>query len=171
MISVTKLIDLLNKPALVQWANNLGLQGTNLKQYRKTVQKDGNDNHLKIQNFLKKGIPFDGSEKLQKSLEGFEFLGCEIDISNGAINGRLDLAFQKDGKRYVVDLKRNENIYLATKLQLSAYKYLYDAHEIAFMNTETMELKVLKIDTEKYFNIIKKLYIIHTTLNELNETL
>lgn len=171
MISVTKLIDILNKPFLLQWANNLGLKGTNLKDYKKQVQNEGNDNHLKIEQYLKNGILFEGWEKLAKSLEGYELLGTEIDVSNGCINGRLDLALKKDGLIYILDLKRNKSVYLSTKLQLSAYKHLYGANKVGFMNTEELQIEILNIDTEKYFNIIKKLYQIHLTLTELNERL
>lgn len=171
MIAVTKLIDILNKPFLLQWANNLGLQGIILKNYKNKVQNEGNDNHLKIEQYLKNGILFEGYEKLAKSLEGYEVLGTEIDVSNGCINGRLDLALKKDGLIYVLDLKRNKSIYLSTKLQLSAYKYLYGANKVGFINTEELQIEILNIDTEKYFNIIKKLYQIHLTLTELNERL
>lgn len=171
MISVTKLIDLLNKPFLVQWANNIGLKGINLKDYQKQVQNEGNDNHRKIENFIINGINFEGSEKLSKSLEGFEIIGTEIDVSNGCINGRLDLALKKDNKIYILDFKRNKNIYLSTKLQLSTYKNLFNADYIAYINSDDFKIEILNIDTDKYFNIIKKLYQIHLLLTELNEKL
>lgn len=171
MIAVTKLIDILNKPFLVYWANNLGLKGKNLRTYYKETQSEGNANHNNVEQYLKYGIKFNGWEKLENSLHGYEVIGTEIDVSNGCINGRIDLVLRKNERLYIVDFKRNKEVYLSTKLQLSTYKYLYDAHEVAYINSEDLELKILKIDTDKYFNIIKKLYQIHLSLTELNEKL
>lgn len=171
MISVTNLIDILNKPFLVQWANNLGIKGIKLKDYYKETQKEGNENHNNVENYIKYGNEFPECEKLSKSLEGYEVIGTEIDITNGCINGRIDLVLQKDGFKYIVDFKRNKSIYLSTKLQLSTYKHIYGADYIAYINSGDLQIKIIEIDTEKYFNIIKKLYQIHLTLKEINERL
>lgn len=171
MISVSRLIDLLDKPALLYWANKIGLQGIPIKEYYKRTQQEGTEKHNKIELYLVKGVPFDGCEILDDSLKGYDILGVEYDVDNKYICGRIDLILEKDGIKYVVDFKRNKNIYLKTKLQLCCYKYLYGADKIAYINYDNFKLQVLDIDTEKYWSIIKNLYKINETLKSLNEKL
>lgn len=171
MISVTKLINLLDKPALLGWANKIGLEGIRLKDYQSKVKKDGNDRHNEVENYLKNGVEFDGCDKLKNTLEGFDVIGCEIDTNNGFILGRIDIVLKKDNKIYVCDLKRNKYIYLSTKLQLSTYKHIYNGDYICYINSEDLELKVINIDTNKYFDIMKRLYQVYMLITELKERL
>lgn len=171
MISVTKLINLLDKPALKYWANKQGLKGIDINDYEKKVQKDGNNRHEQIENYINNGTLFDGYEFFNEAIKGFEIIGCEVDLDNGYICGRTDLVLSRNNKVYVVDFKRNKNIYLSTKIQLSTYKHILNADYVAYMNLDDYTLKVLDIDTNKYFYIIKNLYKINRTLNELNEKL
>ena len=169
MIAVTRLIDLLDKPAIKYWANKIGLQGISLKDYEPKVQSEGNIGHKQIEDYINNGTLFDGHEFFSESIKGFEVIGCEVDCDNGYICGRIDLVLSRNNKTYVVDLKRNNSIYISTKLQLSAYKHIINADEIMYMNLKDFKLIPLKIDTSKYFNIIKNLYQIKKTLNELKE--
>lgn len=171
MVSVTKLISILDKPALVGWANKIGLKGINIKDYQSKSKTDGNNIHKQVEDFLNHGIEFKGCEKLKKSLNNYNVLGCEVDVNNGYILGRIDIVLEKDGKKYVCDLKSNKYIYISTKLQLSAYKHLLNADYICFINTEDLELRIIDIDTSKYFEIIKRLYQINKLITSLNEKL
>ena len=49
---VTTILGVLNKPALVKWANNLGLQGIDSTKYRDKAANVGTLAHLMVQNFL-----------------------------------------------------------------------------------------------------------------------
>ena len=171
MIAVTTLIQLLDKPALKYWANKQGLKGIDINKYEKKVQVDGNNRHDQIEQYLKNGVLFDGWEFFQESIKDFEVIGCEVDLDNGYINGRADLVLSKVNKVIVVDFKRNKNIYLSTKLQLSAYKHIIGADHIAYMNLDDYKLVNIDIDTEKYYHIIKNLYNIKMDLISLNERL
>jgi len=171
MVSVTKLIDLLNKPALVGWANKLGLKGIDLKDYQSKSKESGNIGHKQVEDYLIKGVKFNGSEKLDKTLKGFNVVGCEVSVDNGFIKGRIDLIIEKNNIKYVCDFKSNKYIYIGTKLQLSAYKHIYNADKIAFINLEDLSLKEIEIDTDYYFEIIKRLYQIHELLIKTNEKL
>lgn len=173
MIAVTKLIDLLDKPALVGWANSLGLKGINLKDYYKTTQNEGNKNHNEIELYLKEGVKFKGYELLEHSLKEYEVLGVEENVNNNFLNGRIDLVLKnkKNNLIYVCDFKRNKNIYLKTKLQLSCYKHMLEADKIAYINTDSFEIIEININTNKYYEIVKRLYQIHLLLNELKEKL
>jgi len=46
--SVSKLVKILDKPALVGWANKIGLEGVNLKAYRTKAMADGSNIHAQI---------------------------------------------------------------------------------------------------------------------------
>lgn len=171
MIAVTKLIDLLNKPALVYWANSLGLKGITLNDYYKEVKSDGNKKHNEVEDYLKNGVLFEGHEILSANLEGYEVLGIEQSLSNDFLTARADLRLKKDGKTYVVDLKRNKKIYLGTKLQLSAYKHIFNDDYVCYMNFDSYKLEILNIDTSKYYEMLKRLYQVNELLKCLNENL
>lgn len=171
MVSVTKLLSLLDKPAILKWANKIGLEGISLDDHRNKTQAKGNKGHDKIERYFKEGIEFEGVELLKKELEGFIVLGCEIKIDNGFINGRIDLALEKNNEIYICDFKSSKKIYLATKLQLSTYKHIYGGHKICFINLDTFKIEVININTEPYFNIVKRLYQVHELLTNLNERL
>lgn len=171
MISVTKLINLLDKPALKYWANKQGLKGIDINKYEKEVQTDGTNRHDQIEEYIKNGTLFDGYEFFNESIKDFEIIGCEVDLDNGYICGRADLILSRNNKVYVIDFKRNKNIYLSTKLQLSAYKHIIEADYIAYMNLDDFKIKVIDIDTTKYYKIIKHLYSVKVALIELRERL
>lgn len=169
MYSVTKLIDLLNKPFLLKWANNLGLKGLSLESYMKDKSNSGNDKHKKIEQYFINNIEFDESYKIEYIKKEYEILGCELDINNGFIKGRIDLILKKNNKIYIVDFKSNKNIYLSTKLQLSTYKHIYNADYICYINFDNYNLEIINIDTNKYYEIVKRLYQINVLINDLKE--
>jgi len=171
MYSVTKLISLLDKPFIPKWANNLGLNGISLDKYMKEKSKQGDNKHEEIQNYLLNGIEFDGFEKVKYIKDTFEVVGCEVDINNGFITGRIDLVLKYEDDIYIVDFKSNNRIYLSTKLQLATYQKIIKAEKIFYMNFEDYKMKELKINTEKYYEIVKRLYQIKVLIDNLNERL
>lgn len=57
--TVSQLLELLNKPNLIYWANNLGINGIKLKDYYESSSKKGISLHTQILNYVTKGIQFD----------------------------------------------------------------------------------------------------------------
>lgn len=169
MISVTLLLKMLHKEGLLHWANKIGLEGISLSDYRKKSTKDGINKHSEIEKYLKYGTKFNESDKLDKCLIGYKILSIEQNISNGFINGRIDLVIGKNNKKIVIDFKSNKKIYLEHKLQLSSYKEIYKADEIGIIDFNKWELNIIKIDSKKYFEIVKRLYQINELLIQLNE--
>ena len=49
--SVSKLIDLLNKPALIKWANKQGLKGIDVGIYKESARQRGSSRHKAIEDF------------------------------------------------------------------------------------------------------------------------
>jgi hypothetical protein len=47
--TVSQLLQLLDKPALLGWANKIGLEGISLDEYRKKSTKGGTDLHKEIE--------------------------------------------------------------------------------------------------------------------------
>src|SRR5258705_13839097 len=59
---VTDLIKLLDKPALLNWANKIGLKGVALKDYRQKALSAGKDWHARVESKLRDKIPFENTE-------------------------------------------------------------------------------------------------------------
>jgi len=171
MYSVTKLISLLDKPFLPKWANNLGLNGISLDSYMKDKSRLGDNKHEEVQNYLLYDKEFEGFEKVKYIKDTFEIIGCEVNVDNGFINGRIDLVLKFEDKLYIVDFKSNNKIYLSTKLQLATYQKIINAEKIFYMNFEDYKMKELNIDVEKYYEIVKRLYQVKVLIDSLNERL
>ena len=56
--SVTELIKLLDKPALMYWANKQGLAGIDIKTERKKWLNDGTSMHSQVEEYVKNKTPF-----------------------------------------------------------------------------------------------------------------
>lgn len=171
MIAVTTLINILDKPALVKWANKIGLEGVNLKDYRKKSTSKGTIKHSDIENYLLNGVKFKGYERLKKTLEPFEIVGCEVEVKTKELVGRIDLILRRDNITYIVDFKTSKYVYLSTKLQLSSYKHMYNADKIGIISFDHMKLNILNINTQKYYTIVKRLYQINELMRDLKERL
>lgn len=173
MKAITTLLKLLNKPALINWSNKIGLQGIALKDYRKKSTSDGTNKHKQVENYLLNGEIFPYYEKLDECLNGFDIIGVEVPVNNENINGRIDLILKNryDDKIIIVDFKSTKKIYLEHKIQLSTYKEIYNADEIAIISFSDWTLNYIKIDTKKYYEIAQRLYQISELLTELNEGL
>jgi ATP-dependent exoDNAse (exonuclease V) beta subunit len=171
MKSVTLLLQILNKPTLLNWSNKIGLQGISLKAYRSKLQSGGTNIHSQIENYLKTKQPFEYADKLDLILTDFEVIGIEKDINNGYICGRIDLILSKNGKTFVCDFKSSNKIYLEQKIQLSTYKEIYGADYIAIINFTDWKLNILNIRTDEYYKIIKHLYSIKQLTDKLNEVI
>lgn len=124
--SVTELTELLDKPALMKWANKLGLNGLSLDAYRLVLRTRGTSYHSKIESFVSSGELSDDEEFNKQMISFFkdkEVLGSEVSIENEHFTGRYDIRFKYKDKIYLGDFKSNKKkrVYLENKLQLSAY--------------------------------------------------
>lgn len=136
--SVSNLLDLLNKPALMYWANNLGLEGMSLKKYRKRRLSYGISLHKQVEYFLVDGLVPD-NELLKNNFISFfsdiEVLGVEQKVENKFFQGRYDVKLIKDGKTYICDFKSNfKKTYLQQYLQLTAYRMIENVDNIAIIS-------------------------------------
>lgn len=172
---VTKIIGLLDKPALLNWANKIGLEGINIKDYRSKSMSAGSSLHSQTEKYIKDKIPFeDKNAQLNCDifLKDIEILGIEETIETDYFIGRLDLRFRYLNDVYIVDFKSNQKyIYFENKLQLIAYRMAKECNKIAVVSIPDFTIIPIFInDFEPYEEILKclsKIYIIKEHLNNL----
>ena len=153
---VTTILSVLNKPALVKWANNLGLQGIDSSKYRDEMADIGTLAHLMILNYFK-GIETDTSDYSKTQIDLAE--NCllsfwewekqhkiQVILAEGQLvsiiygfGGTIDLYCLLDGTPTLVDFKTGKAIYPEMFYQLAAYKYLLTE------SCSTLNCRILRI--------------------------
>ena len=179
----TTITGLLNKPYLIKWANNLGLDGIDSSKYTDEAAAVGTLAHALIQAHLQ-GEELDMStfspvqvDLAENSVLSFyewaarhniEPIICEIPMVSDKMKfgGTVDCYCKLDGKPTLVDFKTGKAIYEEYFVQTSAYRALleengYPVEEINILRvcrdeTEGFEERTIK-DSEKYFEIFKNL--------------
>jgi len=136
---VTTILGLINKPALIPWAWNLGMHG---EDYRKVTDKAadiGTIAHLLVECFLKNEKP-DLAEYSTANIkqaefafseftawwkkEGLKAIAVEYSMTSEIMQcgGMLDcVAMAPSGELWLVDIKTSKGIYEEMWYQLSAY--------------------------------------------------
>ena len=142
---VTTILGILNKPALVKWANNLGLQGIDSSRYRDEMADIGTLAHYLIMCHLTGQTPdtsdyspnqVDLAENATLSYYEWE-KGHDIEpilVEEALVSdqygygGTVDLYAAVDGVPTLVDFKTGKAIYPEMVYQLAAYKQLLQEH-------------------------------------------
>lgn len=171
--SVTELISLLDKPALVKWANKMGLQGVNTEEYSKKTMAVGTSYHNQIEKFIKNGECFESrliQDDFINFFNGAEILSCEENIETDYFIGRVDIRYKKDGLLYVCDFKLNKKkLYLENKLQLVAYRMATGADKLGIIAIPSFKLIPVDItDYNPYEQILINLSNIYRLKGEIN---
>jgi hypothetical protein len=138
---VTTVLGVLNKPALVSWANNLGLNGIAVREYVDVLAEIGTIAHAMIlahhknEKFDTTNIPADLIDKAENCLISYfnwekghkvEPVLCEQRIvsEDFAFGGTLDLLAKVDGVLTLLDYKTGRGIYPEHFYQMAAYRVL-----------------------------------------------
>lgn len=137
----TTVLSVLNKPALVKWANNLGLQGIDSSKYRDKMAGIGTLAHYFILSHLKKEKP-DTSEYSQEDIDKAENCllsyyewekGHKIEpivieqplvSEKYGFGGTPDNFCKFDGVPTLIDYKTGKAIWPEYFYQLSSYRQL-----------------------------------------------
>lgn len=169
--SITELINILDKPALLNWANKIGLHGVSIDEYRKKSIQSGLSLHKQVELYLKDGI-IPENNILKKNIIFFddkEILKIEHDIENAYFIGRLDIAYKFNGKIIIADFKSNQsNIYFNNKLQLIAYSMAFDSDELKIISIPDFKVLDINVKNKKpYEDILKHLSNIYYLKNKL----
>ena len=138
---VTTVLGILNKPALVKWANNLGLQGIDSSKYRDEMAEIGTLAHQMIVDYFNK-IKTDTSEYSQSQINLAENCllsfwewekGHKIEVimaeaqlvsQEYGFGGTIDCFCKLDGQPTLLDFKTGKAIYPEMFYQLAAYEQL-----------------------------------------------
>tara|TARA_Y100000310_G_scaffold305644_1_gene346035 strand:- start:221 stop:859 length:639 start_codon:yes stop_codon:yes gene_type:complete len=138
---VTTILNILNKPALVKWANNLGLQGIDSTKYRDKLANIGTITHLMILGYLAKS-GLDLSEFSQQDISTAEncmlsfyewekshvllpiILETPLSSDIYGYGGTPDFIGEINGRLELMDFKTGTGIYNESLYQLAAYRQL-----------------------------------------------
>ena len=143
---VTTILGVMAKPALIPWANKIGLQGYELNKYVDILADAGTLAHRMIECHLKK-IEIDTDEYSKENIDMAEnaflkYLDWEkmhemslIFSEAGLVSdvhsygGTIDSYFQFEGnKKVLIDFKTSKAIYNEMETQVIAYKMLLEEH-------------------------------------------
>ena len=163
---VTTVLGLLNKPALVRWANNLGLQGVDVSKYVDDKADIGTLGHLLITDALQ-GIKTDTSDFTKKQIDRAENCALsfwewekEHPIREAIIvetplvseahrfGGTLDLLVKINGTQELIDLKTGSGIYPEHLYQVAALKVLLE--ENGYQVDKCRVLNIPRAETERF---------------------
>lgn len=138
---VTTVLGILNKPALVKWANNLGLQGIDSNKYVDNLADVGTLAHKMILNYFNR-VDTDTADYSPNQVELAEnclmsfwawerehdlvVIMAEVPLVSHRYNygGTIDCYCNLDGKMTLLDFKTGKAIYPEMFYQLAAYKSL-----------------------------------------------
>ncbi len=191
---VTTILGILNKPALVKWANNLGLQGIDSTKYRDEMADIGTLAHQMIVDYFNKVVT-DNSEYSKSQVDLAE--NCLISfrewekqhsinvyqaeyqlVSSNGYGGTVDCYCCLDGVNTLLDFKTGKAIYPEMFYQLSAYRELLvedgcpvDSARILRIgrdNDEGFEERLVA-DTTKHFELFKHCLAIYNLQKEIRK--
>lgn len=169
--TVTDLLDILNKPALMKWANKIGLQGVSLEEHRNKSKSQGTSLHKQIENYLLHGNPFE-NDHVQLAFQKFQqdkvFKEIEANVETEYFRGRLDAKIIYKDSLYLCDFKSNDSIYLEQKLQLTAYRMSDRSCKVAIIKIPEFVFKEIVIhDFKPYEELLINLCNIYHLLRKV----
>jgi len=161
----TSVLSILSKPALIPWANKMGLQGIDTNKYVDSMASIGTLAHYMIECYLTKQTP-DYSEyssaeislaenaalkfyEWEKSHD-YELIFSEKALvsDNLGYGGTIDIYWKLDGKYTLTDIKTCKAVYPEHHTQLSSYRQLLieNGHQVDECNI----LRVGRDETEGF---------------------
>ena len=189
----TTITGLLNKPYLVKWANNLGLEGIDSSTYTAEAEKSGTLAHAMVQaNLQNEQLDMRQYSPIQVDLAEnalisfFEWKGrhvidpiqCETPMVSEKLKygGTIDCYCMLDGVPTLLDFKTGKAIYEEYFVQLAAYRNLLEELDLPVKQcrilrigrdeTEGFEERSVA-DTSKYFEIFRNLLNVYYLKREL----
>ena len=163
---VTTILGVINKPALVPWANKMGLQGIDTRKYVDRLASVGTLAHHWIEGLLLTGKDPDLSEWSQEqqdlaSNSVLKFLKWQgqhdirvietekpLTSETYCYGGTLDILAEVDGSRGLIDIKTSKAIYDDHMYQVAAYHQL--AHEHGYAPWWVLVLQVGRTEDEGF---------------------
>ena len=192
---VTTILGILNKPALIKWANNLGLQGIDSTKYRDEMADIGTLAHKMIVDYFNKAKT-DTTDYSKNQIELAE--NCLLSFwewerehkikvimaektlvsEEFGFGGTIDCYCLLDDKPTLLDFKTGKAIYPEMFYQLAAYSQLLSEarHPIAVArilrigrdNDEGFEERLVA-DTTKHLELFKHCLAIYNLQKEIKK--
>jgi len=167
---VTTVVNVLNKPALINWANKMGLAGIEVGRYVDNLADIGTLAHAMVVAHLKDET-VDTDDYSKNQIEQAEW-ACksffdwmkshEIDLlwaerplvsENRNFGGTPDIYAIVDGVRELIDLKSGSGIYDEHKIQVAGgYSLLLEEHELSFEKVRI--LNIPRTNNENWAEVI-----------------
>lgn len=158
---VTTVLGVLAKPALVNWANKLGLQGIEVGKYVDNLADVGTLTHAIIEDYLKGAVTdFSDYTPNQRKLaecasskffewekkNDFEMIKSELQLVSDKhyFGGTCDIYTMLNGKKTLIDIKTSKACYSEHFTQVAAYKILLEEH-----GYPVEDCKILRIGREE----------------------
>lgn len=140
--SATTIIAILNKPALVKWANIMGFKRRRTEDILERAGNIGTQMHLCIEKYLRNEryelpeehqdlrdtllLRLNGFLTWVKSLTGIKPILMEEKLETDTYGGTMDFYGEVDGLMTVLDFKTSSSVYATMFLQLGAYTYIME---------------------------------------------
>lgn len=175
--SVTTILKIIAKPALVKWANIMGFKRQKVEDILEEKSYIGSFVHDLIESWLKgryiirlndyyKEIGYRHFAQFHKwyKKHNVEMEFVEESFSSEKFGGTVDFYGIVDGKKTIVDFKTSKTFYSSMFLQLGAYVYLlelqgYEVEQVGILciNTERHKFKTMtREEIQKYMDIFMK---------------
>ncbi|MGB9834998.1 MAG: PD-(D/E)XK nuclease family protein [bacterium] len=152
------------KPALIPWANNLGLQGIKYQEVTKRQANIGSLTHYFISCEIKNEDRdtallsdytleeltqaekyFQTFLKWKEKNSGMEFLHSELAlVSYLGYGGTIDAIVRENNRTYILDFKTSPSIYPEHKAQVAAYAHL------AYQTFSIDGVKIIRLGEDSY---------------------
>jgi len=177
---VTTVLNVLNKPFLVTWANNLGLQGINSREYVDELAQVGTLTHLMVECDIK-GVEPDTHAFTQLQIEqarpcfvkwlawraGKEIVPIlqesPLVSEEFRFGGTVDIHAAVDGVCTLIDIKTAKAVYSEQVAQVIAYQRLLEEHHFAVQRAcivrigrneaEAFEVREITDTNRSYWNL------------------
>jgi len=161
----TTITNILNKPALIKWANRLGLQGIDSDKYRDEMADIGILAHYLTMMHLRKEEP-DISEYSQANIDKAEncllsfyaweksnplkpiLLEQPLVSERYQYGGTIDLLAKINGDLVLIDFKTGKALYSEATYQVAAYKQLL--HEANYSVGRVILLRIGRDESEGF---------------------
>lgn len=162
---------MLDKPALLKWANKIGLEGIKLDDYRSKSKQSGTSLHEQIEQYLKFKILPDDKELSNRIVMFFsdkEIISVEESFECEYYTGRFDVKLRWKDFVFICDFKSNSGVYFETKLQLAAYKMVCECDHVAVIHLPELLIRPVSIYPEyyKFITCLSELYTLKQKIEQ-----
>jgi hypothetical protein len=161
--SVTNLLNMLNKPGLIKWANKMGFKGVDVGVFKESSRERGTSRHKVIEDFAN-GVLSEDQELNDKMVRFFsdkKIIDTEMSFETEYFVGRYDIKLIWNDLTFVCDYKSSQKIYFENKLQLAAYMMATGCERSAVIHFPDLLINPVDINIERYSEFLitlSKLY-------------